>query len=509
MFSVNYLKWNSLLITVLFLYFAFWWFFKLETLPGLHGDEAWVGIKAHDYKLNGIDKLSGMTYYTGILQTKLAEFSFTNFGMGVRQLRLPGVVVNIIALIIIIVTLFTTKLYKQAVLFLFFLASSSLYVISPRIAWEVNSFTLFFLAVSFSSLAALNYCNPKMEFFWTGLFWLSNLLGSYNHIIYSSICVASFLGLTFWSLQRGHKVKGKIIVLFFLNFSNVVIVFLLQRYKLNFIYTHLNYLPSVLFATLVGEYLIYRRLKQCEFDFGILSPEVIHAIPAIFTLKFLYYHGLGFFDVLSNYKLILLTYSYECSILSKAIFVITALTFVLVLVQVALSDLKQSSGGSSLPLLIIISYLAIFTFYTPQPALRYYLILYAILALYLSFKLWHYKPKLIVPLVVSHGLALLSVNLALFKIFTHEPMAVRSVHFKIGNHQQETSSVFLPKRPVIDFLRTNNISKIHYLCDPYFIEQPILFYKLVLPWNEDMTKGAIIDYNYNRSNNGFLLTKSK
>lgn len=57
-YDMKYDKKNNriFLISMLFFvaYFGFWWLFKLDTLPGLHGDEAWFGLEGASYRKNGI-----------------------------------------------------------------------------------------------------------------------------------------------------------------------------------------------------------------------------------------------------------------------------------------------------------------------------------------------------------------------------------------------------------------------------------------------------------------------
>ncbi|MCC8427311.1 hypothetical protein [Mucilaginibacter sp. UR6-11] len=477
-------------------------------LPGLHGDEAWVGLKAHDYQTQPIDRLSGMTYYTGILQSLVAQLSFKLFGIGVYQLRVPGAIVNFLSLIVIVSTFLYYKFYKEAVLFLSMLAASSLYVISARIAWEVNTFTLFFLAISFSSLIAIYTAVNKKRLLWVCLFWLANIFGSYNHIIYSCIGVAGFLGLLLWAVQRGAILNSKLLVLSGVNVFNVAAIFLLQRYNLNFIYLHLSYLPIYLVVLMFLEVLIYYRFSDTSVTIGFLPLKFNYFFTSILGLTFVFYHGVGFFDVLSQYKFILEAYSYECSLVFQTIFAIGAGLFAFFGARLLVNDLRASPTENTIFAYIVVCYLALLALYTTKNSLRYYLVIYAILCFYMAFKLDR-KSRTLKIFIGSQLLTIILINAALLDVFTHDPIAVRAVDFRIGNGQEETSSAFLPKKPILDFLKNNHISKINYMCYPYFVEQPIKFYKLVSPWSESKNDSALIDYDYLKYGSGFLLIKSK
>jgi len=70
--SAKRAKWFLPATLILFLsYYGFWWLYKLDVLPGLHGDEAWFGLKADEFNRQGIAHLYGMNTYTGILQPLL------------------------------------------------------------------------------------------------------------------------------------------------------------------------------------------------------------------------------------------------------------------------------------------------------------------------------------------------------------------------------------------------------------------------------------------------------
>ncbi len=101
--NVNFNKEKSLFLFIgimaALLYFNFWWLYKLEVLPGLHGDEAWFGLQAVKYGQQGVTGYQGMNNYTGILEPLMASAFFRYLGIGVIQLRIGGVIANFMALL--------------------------------------------------------------------------------------------------------------------------------------------------------------------------------------------------------------------------------------------------------------------------------------------------------------------------------------------------------------------------------------------------------------------------
>ncbi len=496
-----------LLITIGILYFCFWWFYKLDVLPGLHGDEAWVGLKANEYQSKSIDRLSGMTYYTGILQNLAVQCSFKIFGMGIWQLRLPGAIFNLLGLLIIIFTFIYRKLYGEGLIFVVIIASSALFVMSARIAWEVNTFTLFFLSLSFCSLLAILKKDQNVRYYWIFIFWLSNIFGSYNHIIHSCLSVAGFLGVFLWSFQHRKASEGRLLLLSSLNFLNVILVFLLQRYNMNFILVTLEFLPIYIIALLSIEYFIYKQFNSLTFEFLKLPKILVNAILVVLFSVFVFNHGRGLFDVLTEYKFILQTFAYECSLPVVILCVSSATGLVLIISVMLIRDINNSDNWSTLASYVMICYMGTLSLYTTKNSLRYYMVLYALFALYLAFRLSDLSSyrKLFITAQVA---LILTINTVFLDIFLNHPILIKATDFEIGNGQEETSSAFLPKEPLIKFLRNNNIYKINYLCYPYFVEQPVLFYKLISPWNESAKDTATIDYDYNKYGNGFFMLKT-
>lgn len=145
--------------------------------------------------------------------------------------------------------------------------------------------------------------------------------------------------------------------------------------------------------------------------------------------------------------------------------------------------------------------------YTTSCSFRYYLILYVTAAIYLSL---HNESNNALSRVFKYGLLLnfCITNLILISIFQQD-RALKAIEINIGNHQTETSAHFLPNKPLMDFLRDNEIDTITYFSDRYFLEQPIIFLKKLQPWTTRNGTNAIVDYDYSDNIRGGYLFQKK
>src|SRR5262250_1644046 len=76
-------------------------FAYLDTVPGLQGDEAWSGLRAHDIA-HGLRPLSGLTSYTGPQQQYLLAPLCELLGYHVWVLRSLTAIATLAALALII-----------------------------------------------------------------------------------------------------------------------------------------------------------------------------------------------------------------------------------------------------------------------------------------------------------------------------------------------------------------------------------------------------------------------
>jgi len=500
---------ERLAIILIFCYFVFWWMYKLDALPGLHGDEAWFGLKAHQYLTSGVDHVYGMNTYTGILQPCVSALVFKMAGLGVTQLRIAGAIFNLLALFIIYRVLWLSRIKGSEWVFLLFFAQSALYLVAPRVAWEVNTFTLFFIALLAASVVRVISDIKIFRPVWIWLFLLVNLVGSYNHVIFSCLSIAAIIGIGLWSVYNRTSDMMPVIRLLVINLFNLLLLFIVMSYSIDqpvrgsslafiFILTVLPILETV------GLRIIFA-MKFLVKDIPRVSDYVVYGLLSLFMIIFFIFHGLALYQVISNYKVITHAYSYEFSLFSQFVFLATGLVIFYYFFLFLIEDLIKRK--ESLFAFFIISYLGIFTLYTTRCSFRYYLCIYALMSLYIASKAIRHINQ-VIPLLVALGATLLIINFSLYQVFNRPDSAVKPVYVRVGNsNQMENSGHFLPNRPLIEFLQTHKIGGIRYLTDRYFLEQPVLFYNLINPREQSPGNIGTVGYDYSGNSRGGYLCK--
>lgn len=138
-------------------------------------------------------------------------------------------------------------------------------------------------------------------------------------------------------------------------------------------------------------------------------------------------------------------------------------------------DIKKG-GKDAIPAMSIISYLCIFSIFTTNNSLRYYLAIYIIFSIYVALRLnLRFKQgKMILAILILAGML---TQITIWEIYlNNDAHPAAALKVKVGNNMTEDSGHFLPKAPLVEFLQKNNIGHIYYDSERYFLEQPILFY---------------------------------
>jgi hypothetical protein len=476
-------------------------------LPGLHGDEAWMGLKAKEISDDGIMQLTGMNTYTGILQAWLPSVCFDWLGKGVWQLRMSGVLCNIAALMILIFTFRSFDQKRRALLFFMIMGQFVFLIISPRIAWEVNSFT--FLLISLLIFAIHNIHLKNNNALSKGsatLYLIVNIIGTYNHIIFSCISISTFIGLLLWSFNQKSLVYKNFIIINLLNTANLLTLYFLMKYYLNgfasvwwlVIVVALCFIFAEVYLT---KFLLSIPLKKIKFKNPIM---VTNPIAIIFFFSFIYFHGFGFFQVVTSNNIFLHFFSYHTNDVERAIFIVSGSLYILLLSIFLIQDMFISRD--SIFAWMLLSYLGLFSIYTTNCSYRYYLSILLLSSIYASIKLD--KHKVCFYFFITVSIATISANIILYRIFTRDNQHIRPVKFKLSNGVIETSAHFISDKALIDFLKKSKASKITYLSNRYFLEEPVRFYYEINPWIKSIDSSVIVDYDFDRLGTGFKLYRA-
>ena len=498
----------------LFGYFSFWWLYKLAVLPGLHADEANLGIKAYQYQSIGISHLYGMNTYTGILQSLLDLASFRLFSLGVAQLRLGGVLFNLLGLTIVFRTLLVYRTNKMWLILLLILGQSALYILSPRVAWEVNSFTLFFMSL----LLAFTFriCQDKINISgnWAAIFLITNFLDTYNHILFSCLSVSFFCGVFLWSICYRSWYYKNLLWLSGINLFNLIGLHFMMRFWADAVQQvlGLQIIPSLLLLFILEVFLFrsLKKVKPAQIESMFIKLPVppktirllIYAALIVALGFFIIYHGMAFLQVSANYKILLHFFSYRVPGWVQVLLLFTGGLYCCYFLLFLFEDFYHKDDA--VLAFVVVAYLGLFCMYTINCSFRYYLAIYLLISIYMAFKMSK-KALISLPLMISLCAMFCFLNFYLLAIFTHEDRPVKAVNFTIGNNQTETSAHFLSNKPLLDSLRKYKIGEINYVADRYFLEQPVLFYKLFKPWKEVPSHTAIVDYDFSSYHTGYMI----
>ncbi len=506
-FNTYIVKNVTLISLLLFGYFGWWWIYKIGLLPGLHADEAWFGLEAIKIKKIGVTSLTGMTAYTGILQQLTNAGSFRIFGIGVTQLRITTVFFNLVGLCIIYQVLYSVRRVSSLVLLLL-LAQSVLFITTSRIAWEVNTFHLFFFSITFLSIMHI-IRRGKQRTVWQHVFLIASMLGAYNHIIFSSLVLSLFLGLLFYSTVSKDGTYMKIILLCICSTFNTAILLCAFRYIPDLV-GKADPLILIICVILLVFYQV-RIIQNMELERFVLKTRALKYFVASFgmfgLLLFLIHHGLAFFQFISNLKTFESIYGLVPNVLFQSIYTICAIVFIIYLLISLFLNLTKRSIISPFAS-VVIFYFVIFTFYTTANSLRYYILVYFLCTTYLSLEIGKLR-RVHYPLLLTVLTMILMNSYLLIKIYNRSEDQVAAVTVTVGNSQKENSGHFLPNKPLINFLKKNKISKIKTITNDYFIQLPVAFYEQVSPWNKVENNHAVIDYDSNPNSNGFEMVLVK
>lgn len=214
--------------------------------------------------------------------------------------------------------------------------------------------------------------------------------------------------------------------------------------------------------------------------------------------SFLYFHGRGFFNVLTNYKVLIHFFSYSPSFPIVTIFIISGSVLLLYLSKCLLNDIFFTKDSAFA--LLIVTYAGVLSIYTTNCSFRYYWILIIIVAIYLSIKISTSPSKYII-WVLCFSTILTNINLVY--IFQNPDRRLKPQTFDMGNGKLEKSAHFLISAAIIDSLKKKKVVRLVCPEDKYFIEEPVLFYYSMQPWVSLEENFAIISYDYKSLGNGF------
>ncbi len=172
------------LVLAAFLLFPF-----LNTVPGLHGDEAWAGVRAHEI-MEGRRPLIGMNWYTGPIHQYLLVPLLRAFGYKVVVLRLLTVANSLIFVVLYFIIarhLFDEVTAGLAVLTLVSLPAFTAY---GRPAYEVFALNPVLAAGASVLLLEAGSRSPYAQKLLWACAGICLGLGTWNHLIFAAVPVS-------------------------------------------------------------------------------------------------------------------------------------------------------------------------------------------------------------------------------------------------------------------------------------------------------------------------------
>ncbi|MFA6004029.1 MAG: hypothetical protein WC881_08170 [Elusimicrobiota bacterium] len=160
--------------------------------PGLHGDEAWVGVYGLSIRSQGLFSPHEMNTYTGPLYGWLLSKVFTVLPPDVFSLRLPGLLCNLLAALLMAWNLGRRCGKESAVVWLALLASSAQFALKSRVAWEAYAVQNLLLAL-LAILAARHIEDEDYAPYTVFGFLTVIFLGVLNHFIFLSVPMSLFI----------------------------------------------------------------------------------------------------------------------------------------------------------------------------------------------------------------------------------------------------------------------------------------------------------------------------
>lgn len=455
-------------------------FWRLGEFPGLHGDEAWVGLFAVRLKANGLYTPHQMNTYTGALYGWLTTFVFDRFGISVWSLRLIGAVANPLAWLVLWATVRRAAGPRAGLVWALLAACSSIVVLKSRVAWDVYALQPLLAALVLAASLRLAEGGGRP---WALLLFAASLFGVQNHFIFLSLPLALAGAAALLGARR--PAAG----LAFLPAALVNVALCLVLFVVKSRLTEAGW-PAVRTPLLAAFWLSplatlaalpaaeRRRDKMAAFfaseRVAAAVPRLRQALFALFAVS-LWFHSLAFIEIQSGVAVAQRLASLPVSwVLALPLYVWGA-----AVLWAAMTDSwkRLSDGGEGLApgaallAALPVVYAAVFVLFRSTSSIRYYVLPSTVVLAALAAS-WPRRPELRSPGVLAAaalgGLGALGVMAGAVTGPTDRP----PLKFRVGWHR-EKSHDFLDKRPLWDAFESRRLCELRQ--DESMIDIPVIF----------------------------------
>jgi hypothetical protein len=208
--------------------FAYLLTVNLDVLPGLHGDEAWVGLRARQILLGGERSIHGMNGYTGAAFPYLVAASFRAFGMSVGSLRGIGAALNLATIGLLAATAAVVGRGRGLFALLFLIGGSTLMTSKTRVAWELTACGPVLAALGILTCALWLHGEGRLSsrsaILGSVAVFLTNATGVYNHFIFIAFAVALFVATTLTALHHATERAVQLLIVQAVSTANIAVL---------------------------------------------------------------------------------------------------------------------------------------------------------------------------------------------------------------------------------------------------------------------------------------------
>ncbi len=482
---------------------------NLDVSPGLHGDEAWFGLRAQQMASGEERSIHGMTAHSGALFPLLVAGSFQVFGVSVWSLRVPGAVCNVVA--IGLLAWLVWNVHRRAgsvILLLLLLAGSVLVTAESRLAWEVTALgpllAALLLALALRILRRADSARGQMVD--ATAFVAIATLGTYSHLIFLAL-VGGLFASSLACAVRFPEYRTR--SLLFVTTAGLAIAAALAFVKMKLFAPGRSDLGlAVLYASAIGLQAVAfpalrrrldERLREVLARVATPLTKLGPAAAVLGVAAFGVVHLPVFIQTVANDVVLERLYSASMPWPMLAASYAYALLLIGVYGTVLVRALRGSTAVGPLDFLLIVLPVPVgaglWLLVHPR-SIGYYILANLVLMVALAVSHAHLTRTWAARFLwVVFGYAI-AVNVVLVPTIAdrHHYDSVSPRWFALGL-RRETSAHFFPTAPVVERLRADRVREFD-TREPIFIRLPLTFYLSLENWNATPGRHAAVDYDY-------------
>ena len=487
---------------------------RLGTMPGLHGDEAWFGLRAWNIANGRSASIHGMNAYTGAAFPYLVSLVFRALGPSQISLRAVGVACNLTMLTVLASTCaFVRKSKEGAIVFLLLAGASLIVTCELRVAWEVTALNPLLASVLLATSvvwvadsSAGGLPRRTLTLGCAGLFLVS-ALGTFSHFIFVVFCIGLLIASVVSALRCRTASSLQLAAALCVSLANLVVLGLAKLWLFKHARSPTPAVGGFLVGLVLEAFVLARVLSSAEvisrararLERG--SRALGWLLTGYFTvggIAFAITHSMAFVQTLANDVLVRRLYSVPLPLplllLSYAYVAMLSLVYVGELVRLAKGG--AAAGGETFLLVLPAASAAALPLFVHANSIRHYvpIVLTLLLGVWVRLsRLEGFLRKTAMWALFGYGAVLNAFVLAIVRSPQHYN-DVTPMHFRLG-HSIETSAHFLALDEIFARMTADGVATT-VTAEPFFIGGPLEFYAVAVPVKPTPATVATINYDY-------------